>query len=149
MKFAVKDLGSSPTSSVSNDSAVRAVGGAVRQPSSPRRRTRHPKRRNVYNQPHISPAATRAVIAAQSPPPASDVLRLSTVKAMLQVSKASIWRWIRAGWFPKPISLSPRGHAVGWLRSDIDLWLEQRRAERDGRASPEHRPPISHENPPE
>jgi prophage regulatory protein len=147
MEFAGK--GSSPTSDVTNDPTVRAVGGAVSQASSPRHRARHPKRRNVCDQRHTrSPAATRAV-TAQSPPPASEVLRLSTLKAMLEVSKASIWRWVRAGWFPKPISLSPGGHAVGWLRSDIALWLEQRRAERDGRASPEHRPPISHAPPPE
>jgi prophage regulatory protein len=38
-----------------------------------------------------------------------------------------------AGLAPKPIHLGPR--SVGWLISELDEWIEQRRAERDGRVT--------------
>lgn len=38
-----------------------------------------------------------------------------------------------AGTFPKPVSLSAR--AVGWIASEIDAWIEGRKAERDAQAA--------------
>jgi prophage regulatory protein len=38
-----------------------------------------------------------------------------------------------AGEFPKPVHISER--SVGWLAGEVDAWLDQRRAERDAKAS--------------
>lgn len=52
------------------------------------------------------------------------VLRDPEVFDMTKLSKTTRWRLEKAGLFPKKIRLSP--NAVGWLESDICLWLEQR-----------------------
>jgi prophage regulatory protein len=39
-----------------------------------------------------------------------------------------------AGLAPKPIHLGPR--SVGWLISELDEWVERRRAERDAKVAP-------------
>jgi predicted DNA-binding transcriptional regulator AlpA len=33
--------------------------------------------------------------------------------------------------FPKPIKISDKGRTVAWLRSELDQWLELRKAKRD------------------
>jgi prophage regulatory protein len=38
-----------------------------------------------------------------------------------------------AGLAPKPIHLGPR--SVGWLVSELEAWVEQRRAERDAKVA--------------
>ena len=55
------------------------------------------------------------------------VLRLPAVKAVTGRGRSSIYA---DPTFPKPIKLGPR--AVGWLKSEIDAWLESRIAARDG-----------------
>ncbi len=52
------------------------------------------------------------------------VLRDPQVFDITKLSKSTRWRLEKAGLFPKKIRLSP--NAVGWLESDIRLWLEQR-----------------------
>ena len=52
------------------------------------------------------------------------VLRDPQVFEITKLSKSTRWRLEKAGLFPKKIRLSP--NAVGWLESDIRLWLEQR-----------------------
>ena len=42
----------------------------------------------------------------------------------LQISAVTLWRWVRAGHFPKPLKLGP--NTVGWLKSDVLTWLEAR-----------------------
>jgi prophage regulatory protein len=61
---------------------------------------------------------------------AAAVMRPADVSRALGVSKVSVWRWTRAGKFPKPIRLGE--HSVGWLQSDIAAWLEQRRLQARG-----------------
>lgn len=55
------------------------------------------------------------------------VLRDPQVFDITKLSKSTRWRLEKAGLFPKKIRLSP--NAVGWLESDIHLWLEQRAKE--------------------
>jgi predicted DNA-binding transcriptional regulator AlpA len=43
--------------------------------------------------------------------------------------KVSIWRWERAGQFPKRVQISPVRHA--WVESEIRQWLADRIAARD------------------
>jgi len=51
------------------------------------------------------------------------ILRLPAVKAMIGLSRSTIYLRIAEGTFPKPVSLGTR--AVGWLRADIENWLHQ------------------------
>lgn len=52
------------------------------------------------------------------------ILRLNEVKEQTRLSKATIYRMLARGEFPRPISLTDR--LRGWRRADIDNWLESR-----------------------
>ena len=54
------------------------------------------------------------------------ILRLPAVKASVGLSRSTIYIRIAEGTFPKPVSLG--GRAVGWLESDIEAWIESKRA---------------------
>ena len=58
------------------------------------------------------------------------ILRLPEVKKVTGLSRSSIYLRLANGEFPKSISLG--GRAVGWLESDIQAWLEQKRRESIG-----------------
>lgn len=51
------------------------------------------------------------------------ILRMPAVQQKIGLCKASIYNRIKKGTFPKPIPLG--GKSVGWLESDVDLWIEQ------------------------
>ena len=44
-------------------------------------------------------------------------------KGYLNISKATLFRWIKEGKFPKPTRLSPK--LVVWSKFEIDEWLEK------------------------
>ena len=48
---------------------------------------------------------------------------------LLHVSRETLRRWEKDGWFPKRVRFSryARGR-VGFLRSDIERWIEARKA---------------------
>jgi prophage regulatory protein len=52
------------------------------------------------------------------------VLRRRDVEALTGLSRATIYRHLRAGTFPRPIRLTDR--LVGWLERDIEAWLASR-----------------------
>lgn len=52
------------------------------------------------------------------------ILRLPQALARTGISRSSVYAFIKAGSFPKPISLGVR--AIGFLSSDIDEWIESR-----------------------
>ena len=52
------------------------------------------------------------------------ILRRRQVEQETQLSKATIYRMIRAGTFPRPLRLASR--AVGWRREEIENWLSSR-----------------------
>lgn len=56
----------------------------------------------------------------------AQILRERDVLAMLGISKATLWRWRRAGDFPAPLQLGP--NTVAWRGEDIAAWLESRPA---------------------
>ena len=60
--------------------------------------------------------------------PSKKMLRISEVTEWLNVSKSTIYSWVREGDFPKPIILGngDRSAASRWLKEEIDLWLESR-----------------------
>ena len=52
------------------------------------------------------------------------ILRLKQVVEITGTSKTTIYRWINANQFPRPINLS---HAsVGWLEADINDWIQSK-----------------------
>ena len=52
------------------------------------------------------------------------ILRLPKVKAITGLSRSTIYLRMSEGTFPQHISLGSR--AVGWLRSEVADWMEQR-----------------------
>lgn len=57
--------------------------------------------------------------------PNSAFVRLPTLVALFSVSPATIWRWVKAGNFPRPNKLSIR--ASGWQVGDIRAILAMKR----------------------
>ena len=56
------------------------------------------------------------------------IMRQREVLAALGISRATLWRRVRAGQFPPPIRLGGAGtRAIGWKRSDIEHWIEELR----------------------
>lgn len=52
------------------------------------------------------------------------ILRLPEVKTRTGLSRSTIYERIKAGTFPRHISLGVR--SVGWLESEIDGWIAAR-----------------------
>lgn len=50
--------------------------------------------------------------------------RLKQLKQRLGVSGSSIWAWVKAGKFPKPIKLSE--NTTAWSAADIEIWAQSR-----------------------
>jgi len=51
-------------------------------------------------------------------------IRLREIVAVTGLSPATIWRRERAGDFPRRRQISPG--AVGWLASEVQVWMEAR-----------------------
>lgn len=45
------------------------------------------------------------------------------VAAYFNMSRGTIWRWVRENRFPQPVRLGP--HSVRWRRLDIENWENQ------------------------
>jgi len=52
------------------------------------------------------------------------ILRRKQVQNRTGLSRSTIYERVKAGTFPRPISLGPR--TVGWLEAEIDHWLSER-----------------------
>lgn len=52
------------------------------------------------------------------------LVRLPEVLRMTGLTKPTIYNWIRASKFPRPLKLGPR--AAGWRYSDLKAWLASR-----------------------
>jgi prophage regulatory protein len=53
---------------------------------------------------------------------APQLFRIHEVEARTGLSRSTIWRHIRCGIFPQPVSLGPRVKA--WRAEDLDRWAE-------------------------
>lgn len=51
------------------------------------------------------------------------IIRLPAIKEITGLSRSSIYLRMRKREFPQSFSLG--GRAVGWLESDVHLWVEQ------------------------
>jgi prophage regulatory protein len=50
--------------------------------------------------------------------------RLYGPKGLTSLSRTTIWRGVREGWFPKPVKLSPGRN--GWYTDEVEHWLGSR-----------------------
>lgn len=53
------------------------------------------------------------------------ILRIADVRSRTGLGRSSIYAAIKAGEFPKPVSLSGR-RSVGWIASEIEAWIQAR-----------------------
>lgn len=51
------------------------------------------------------------------------LLRAPEVYSRTALSRASIWRMVKAETFPKPVTLGY--NRIAWLESDVEAWIEQ------------------------
>jgi len=54
------------------------------------------------------------------------IMRMTDVCSELGVSRASVYRLLESGGFPKPLKLGKR--AIGWERDHIQQWVKSRSA---------------------
>ena len=52
------------------------------------------------------------------------ILRLPDVLGRTGLSRSGLYERIKAGGFPAPVSLG--GRSVGWMETDIDVWICRR-----------------------
>jgi prophage regulatory protein len=57
------------------------------------------------------------------------ILRWREVRSRVGLSRSTIWRMVRRGEFPKPLMLGRQ--SIGWLETELNLWIETRAALRD------------------
>jgi predicted DNA-binding transcriptional regulator AlpA len=56
--------------------------------------------------------------------PSTGFLRQSQiVGSIIPVGASTLWRWVNAGTFPKPVKLSER--VTAWRCEDVRAWLDQ------------------------
>lgn len=58
-------------------------------------------------------------------------LRLPEVLSRVGASKASLYRQVAAGRFPKPVKLFD-ARSSGWAEEEVNAWIAARLASRDG-----------------
>lgn len=58
------------------------------------------------------------------------IIRIAEMMALTGRRRSALYEDIAAGRMPRQIKIGPR--AVGWLRSDVERWIAERVAERDG-----------------
>ena len=58
------------------------------------------------------------------------ILRLPEVIAKTGLGRSTIYKLISEDLFPKSVPLMPR--VVGWIESEVEEWILERVAERDG-----------------
>jgi len=61
------------------------------------------------------------------------VLKIRGTADKVGMCQSAIYAAVAAGSFPPPVKLGQR--AAGWIESELDQWLEQRRIERDARVA--------------
>jgi prophage regulatory protein len=57
------------------------------------------------------------------------ILRKPETTFKVGLSDVTLWRMEKVGKFPKRLRLG--GNSVGWLESEVNAWLEERKAERE------------------
>lgn len=56
-------------------------------------------------------------------------MRLNDVKAATGLARSTIYKYVKQGGFPMPVSLG--GRSVAWVESEVVAWIAARIRERD------------------
>ena len=60
------------------------------------------------------------------------LIRVKPLLENLGISKATLYRYVTCGFFPKPVKLGVGSKAaVAWVTSEVDAWIAVRQSERD------------------
>lgn len=78
----------------------------------------HPVRTAVVN-----------LVAAAPPELLERFIRIEEVSEITGLAKATIYRYVNGGMFPRPIPLG--GRRVAWLLSELEAWMNERLAKRN------------------
>jgi prophage regulatory protein len=62
------------------------------------------------------------------PEASTQILRHTNVSKRLGISASKLFDMVAKGVFPKPFQIIPGGRAVGYLESDVDKWIHDRKA---------------------
>lgn len=62
-------------------------------------------------------------------------MRLNEVKAATGLARSTIYKYVKQGLFPVPVSLG--GRAVAWVESEVAAWIADRIRERDLQLAPQ------------
>ena len=54
----------------------------------------------------------------------SRIMRRPEVELETGLSKATLYRMVKSGAFPRPIRIAPR--CVGWIQAEISAWIASR-----------------------
>jgi prophage regulatory protein len=54
------------------------------------------------------------------------IVRMDELLRRLQISRATVYRWLDEGRFPRPVRLGER--TIGWRESSLSGWLAEREA---------------------
>lgn len=91
---------------------------------------RTPPRRQRHRRPRAAARRTRRSVAMTDRPKGMGAnkpirfVRASEIQARLGVSRGTIYGWVAAGLFPRPIPLGPR--VVAWVESEFEEWVQNR-----------------------
>jgi predicted DNA-binding transcriptional regulator AlpA len=77
------------------------------------------------------PKQKRAKPLKPRPPIAGPLLRTREAMEFVGLRTTQFHKAVRAGELPRPIKLTNRGRAVGFLKSELEAWLAARVAARD------------------
>jgi len=56
------------------------------------------------------------------------IIKLPDVMQRCALSRSSLYSYVKAGTFPRPVSLGVR--AVGWIEAEISDWISQKAEKR-------------------
>jgi predicted DNA-binding transcriptional regulator AlpA len=69
----------------------------------------------------------RTVKRPTPPPPGFRVYTIADVRAILGISRTTLWEWMRKGHLPPPRLIGPGPNARrGWPSPEIERWLMNR-----------------------
>jgi|WetSurMetagenome_2_1015567.scaffolds.fasta_scaffold00693_2 prophage regulatory protein len=54
------------------------------------------------------------------------ILKIGDVEALINHSKATVYRWMKSEKFPKQVTLD--GRAIGWRQGEVNEWLKNLQA---------------------
>jgi predicted DNA-binding transcriptional regulator AlpA len=78
---------------------------------------------------HPVSVATTPQLAADTPPPTITFLSRKQVLALVGVSYATLWSWIKEGEFPPACVLNPKQKGrtkIAWLEHEVRQWMATR-----------------------